>query len=188
MTTPGQTAARSRKKIPGLAYGAAGAIAAVAYGVTGAKLHFGPPLVMMGLGGVALAMCGLGLWRILDPLLRPDAASAEGPRAPSRLKDLDREKQLVLKAIREIELDYQMRKVAEADYKEMTHRYRARAMRLLREIDAGDDYRALIEQELKTRLAAIEAAGGHGCATCGTPNDTDAEFCKKCGAKLEARA
>ena len=52
----------------------------------------------------------------------------------------------MLKAIKEIELDYQMRKIAERDYREMVERYRARAMRLISELEAGDDYRALIER------------------------------------------
>ena len=55
----------------------------------------------------------------------------------------------MLKAIKEIELDYQMRKIAEGDYREMIERYRTRAMRLISEIDAGDNFRELIERELK---------------------------------------
>ena len=57
-----------------------------------------------------------------------------------------------MKAIKEIELDYQMRKIAERDYREMVERYRTRAMRLISEIEAGDDFRALIERELTMRL------------------------------------
>ena len=63
----------------------------------------------------------------------------------------------MLKAIKEIELDYQMRKIAERDYREMVERYRNRAMRLISEIEAGDDFRGLIENELKLRL---DLAGG----------------------------
>ena len=47
------------------------------------------------------------------------------------MRELEREKQLVLKAIKEIEFDYQMRKIAERDYREMVERYRNRAMRLI---------------------------------------------------------
>ena len=68
------------------------------------------------------------------------------------MRELEREKQLVLKAIKEIEFDYQMRKIAERDYREMVERYRNRAMRLISELDAGGDYRGLIEKELKLRL------------------------------------
>ena len=119
------------------------------------------------------------------------------------MRELEREKQLVLKAIKEIEFDYQMRKIAERDYREMVERYRNRAMRLISEIDAGGDFRGLIEKELKLRLdppvaepspatGAAAAASASApvvaarptCAACKTENDPDAKFCKSCGGKL----
>ena len=188
--------------------------AAVAYGVIFQKMRMGPPLVMLGLGGMTLALCGRALWWVIDPLTRPDEmATALPPRAPQRLRELDREKQLVLKAIKEIELDYQMRKIAQVDYRDMIERYRGRAMRLIAELEAGDNYRQLIERELKDRLRAIGSgmlpepepaaaavgpsmisvsasasasspAGGPSCPTCATVNDNDAQFCKSCGVRL----
>ena len=114
-------------------------------------MFLGPPLIMVGLGGMTLALWGGALAR---------DRSADAPRgrrwrggARAAARGLEREKQLVLKAIKEIELDYQMRKIAEGDYREMIERYRTRAMRLISEIDAGDNFRELIERELKDRLA-----------------------------------
>jgi hypothetical protein len=186
------TASASRRRFLGPLLALAGAAAGLAYGAMGVRLSFGPPLVVMGLGGMTLVLCGLALYRVIDPLLRTGPDRLEAPQAPARLRELERDKQAVLKAIREIELDYQMRKVAESDYKEMLQRYRTRAMRIIRELDAGDNYRVLIEEELKTRLAAMAAApaavSGPACPTCGNSNDTDAVFCKKCGAKLGASA
>jgi hypothetical protein len=164
---------------------AAGAGAAMLFGVFAARLTWGPPLVMVGLGGMTLILGGLALYRVLDPLLNPEASKPLAPQAPARLRELERDKQAVLKAIREIEMDYQMRKIAEPDYREMLQRYRGRAMRIIRELDAGDDYRALIEEELKTRLAAPVAAV---CKACNATNDSDASFCKKCGAAMAAPA
>jgi hypothetical protein len=200
---------RERRRIPSLILGLGGAVVAVAYASIAEKMRFGPPLVMVGLGGLTLVLSAVALWRVVDPLARAEGPSDEAPRAPQRIKELEREKQLVLKAIKEIELDFQMRKIAEPDYKEMIERYRARAMRLISEIEAGDNYRQLIERELKDRLAALEAreqgqapaalaaaaadavvapavvpARPATCAGCGTTNDEDAQFCKKCGAKL----
>jgi hypothetical protein len=151
---------------------------------------------MVALGGMTLALTAAALWRVIDPLMRPGGAAAAGPPESRRNRELDREKQLVLKAIKEVELDYQMRKIAERDYREMVERYRARALRLIGELEAGDDYRSLIERELAIRLklppaAAAKAAtpastpaGPPACGSCETVNDTDAQFCKKCGAKL----
>ncbi len=136
--------------------------AALVFGIVGAELRPSAPLLLVTLGGVALGISGITLYRVVEPLLRPAAAAARAAedRQSTRLRELERDKTLVLKAIREIEHDYQMRKISEADYKEMTHRYRTRALRVIRELDAGDDFRGLIEQELKTRLAAVAAISG----------------------------
>jgi zinc-ribbon domain len=161
------------------------AVAALLYGLFGADLRPGAALLILTLGGLGLALCGLALFRVLDPLFRPTAAAQRTEKAAesTRLRELEREKQLVLKAIREIEHDFQMRKISEADHREMTQRYRGRALRLINQIDAGDDFRTLIEQELKSRLGALEAARA-ACSACGTPNEPDARFCKKCGQGL----
>jgi hypothetical protein len=189
-----KTVSTSRRNLLAPLVAAAGAAAGLAYGIGVARLSFGPPLVVLGLGGMTLVLCGLALYRVVDPLLRTGPDRVEAPQAPARLRELERDKQAVLKAIREIELDYQMRKIAEPDYKEMLQRYRTRAMRIIRELDAGDNYRALIEEELKTRLSAMAAApvaktaAASACRDCGTSNDHDALFCKKCGAKLGGAA
>jgi ribosomal protein L40E len=191
--------ARARRRVPALVLGLGGAGVAIAYGLGAMHLRFGPPLVMMGLGGLTLVLSGIALWRMLDPLSRVEQPAAAAPRAPSRLRELEREKQLVLKAIKEVEVDYQMRKIAEPDYKDMVERYRTRALRLIGELEAGDNFRPLIERELRDRLALAETAtapdapaetpvaqaGDAGlCQSCGTQNDDDAQFCKKCGGKL----
>jgi len=210
-----QEGRRPRPGVPAWALGLAGGVAAGGYGATVESMRFGPPLVMMALGGMTLVLSAVALWRVIDPLSGGGVPAGAGTaQAPQRLRELDREKQLVLKAIKEIELDYQMRKIAEADYREMIERYRARAMRLISEIEAGDNYRELIERELKDRLAAAlardgalaaaaaaaapapvaaatpvaappaAAAGPPTCSSCHTTNDDDAQFCKKCGSKL----
>jgi hypothetical protein len=185
----------------------AGAVVAGAYGRLFLAMHFGPPLVMVALGGLTLILGAAALWRMIDPLTRGDRPAVTETRAPHRTRELEREKQAVLKAIKEIELDYQMRKISEVDYREMVERYRARALRVMGDLAVGDDYRALIERELKDRLAvrAAMAAGAvakdsqttaaadadvaprpsstNACA-CGAPNDADARYCKRCGQKL----
>jgi ribosomal protein L40E len=189
-----------RRRIPLLVFGAAGALLAGAFAVGVERLRIGPPLVMIALGGMTLGLTAAALRRVIDPLTRGETGGAGSTVAPARARELDREKQLVLKAIKEIELDYQMRKIAERDYREMIERYRARALRLMSEIEAGDDFTALIEKELQIRLAAAAAApppqpqpvaepaadGRRACAQCATANDPDAEFCKKCGQKLSS--
>ena len=207
-TDPASARAR-RRRVPIWAWGAAGAAVVLVYGLAIERMRFGPPLVMLALGGMTLAFAAAALWRVIDPLTRPTAPVNAEVTVHSRgfLRELEREKQLVLKAIKEIEFDYQMRKIAERDYREMVERYRNRAMRLISEIDAGGDFRGLIEKELKLRLdlpaadkpaaaiadtatsapgasAATPAAARPVCASCKTENDPDAKFCKSCGGKL----
>jgi len=185
---------RRRRRVPLFVYGVGGALLAAAFAYAVEKLRFGPPMALIMLGGMTLALTAAALWRVIDPLTRAEMGAARA-RAPARARELEREKQLVLKAIKEIELDYQMRKVAERDYREMIERYRNRAMRLISEIEAGDNFTALIEKELQIRLTvppeAITTAASttddrRACPSCATVNDQDAEFCKKCGQRLTA--
>src|SRR6185369_13737165 len=65
---------------------------------------------------------------------------------------LDREKTLVLRSIKELEFDKAMGKVSEKDFTEMSARLRARAARLMRQLDAGVGYREQIEREIERRI------------------------------------
>jgi ribosomal protein L40E len=107
---------------------------------------------------------------------------------------------LALRAIKELDFDHAMGKLSESDWKEMSSRLRARAARLIRQLDAGAGYREQIERDVAKRLAAadVQAAAAPApvpvehaetpdtriCAACSTANDPDARFCKSCGEKL----
>ena len=189
-----------RRRWPLWIWGAAGAAAVLIYAVAIERMRFGPPLVMLGLGGMTLAFTAGALWRMIDPLARlePPGTGVAAAHGRGFVREIEREKQLVLKAIKEIEFDYQMRKISERDYREMVERYRNRAMRLISELEAGGDFRSLIEKELKLRLElpasepppsmgaapAMPSGGRPACPACKTVNDPDAKFCKSCGGKL----
>jgi hypothetical protein len=143
----------------------------------------------------AAAYVGVTALRTVLPLagtVPDDAPETLGERSRATL---EREKTLVLRSIKELEFDRGMGKVSERDFSEMSARLRARAARLMRQLDAGSLYRDQIEKEVEKRLAK---AGGpdkarptsdrpvHECASCATGNDPDARFCKSCGARLEA--
>ena len=188
-----------------LAASSAGAV--MARGSTPANVVF----ICLAIGAAGAA--AFAFYRTLWPL-----ASAEESRPPEMVGGrtraaLEREKALVLKAIKELEFDRAMGKVSEADWQEMTGRLRTRALRLIRQLDEGSAaYRELIERELNARRQAAgmkvapEApplvpgpAGATApaaprpaaadlatrpCGRCGTANDQDARFCKRCGADL----
>ncbi|HEX8954477.1 MAG TPA: zinc ribbon domain-containing protein [Polyangia bacterium] len=116
-----------------------------------------------------------------------------------RRKELEREKQALLKALKELDFDHQMGKVSDKDFADISSTYRARAIRVMRQLDdAGRDYETMIAKEVAERAgrpAATAAANSAAatpdparCAKCSTKNDSDAEFCKKCGGKLVKEA
>jgi hypothetical protein len=150
-------------------------------------------IVLLSLTVIAAAFVGLAVYRSLAPLVSPEVIETPTMLGGRTRAALERDKALVLRSIKELEFDYAMKKVAQADFDEMAGRLRARAIRIMRQLDAAEGYRAVIEKELETRLAAIGATAPsveHGRATyecaCGTSNDADARFCKACGSRLDA--
>ena len=145
-------------------------------------------IIFLSLTIVAASFVGLAVYRSLAPLVSPESVHAPTLLGGRTRAGLEREKTLALRAIKELEFDYAMKKIAKADYEEMNARLRARAIRLMRQLDAGEGYRSEIEREVAKRLGAIPAAPvavANTCGSCGTVNDTDARFCKNCGNKFQ---
>lgn len=162
-------------------------------------------IILLSCAIFAAAYVGASALRTVLPLtgtLREDAPEAIGDRTRAAL---EREKMLVLRSIKELEFDRGMGKVSEKDFDEMSARLRARAARLMRQLDAGSLYREQIEKEIAKRLEKTSAASSNvgrtlpdapsapdkarstiACSACATTNDVDARFCKNCGARLEA--
>ncbi len=114
-----------------------------------------------------------------------------------RRKELEREKQSLLKALKELDFDHQMGKVSDKDFADIGATYRARAIRVMRQLDdAGRDYETMIAAEVGKRAkstvespqSTVATPDMDKCGKCGTRNDSDAEFCKKCGGKLVREA
>jgi hypothetical protein len=126
---------------------------------------------------------GLAVLRTVRPLVsnQEDRTVMIGSRTRAAL---EREKMLALRAIKELEFDNAMGKVADDDFKELTGKLRARAIRLMRQLDAGTSYREQIERDLATRLKATPTSRSRACPSCSTTNDPDAKFCKQCGTAL----
>jgi hypothetical protein len=131
------------------------------------------------------AFVGMATLRALRPLVSPedDRTAMIGQRTRAAL---EREKTLALRSIKELEFDRAMGRLSDADWQEMSTRLRARAARLMKQLDAGADYRQRVERDLAKRLGEKSAAASteRACASCATVNDSDSKFCKNCGAKL----
>ena len=163
-------------------------------------------IIVLSLTVLAASLVALATYRALVPLAKPEAIETPQLLGGRTRAALEREKTLVLRSLKDLEFDFAMKKLSQSDYDEMSVRLRARAVGLMRQLDAGTGYRTAIEEELGKRLgkrgmapapdapAAVaepddvrpDAPAASHCAACGQDNDVDARFCKHCGAKLTA--
>lgn len=161
-------------------------------------------LIFVCLAIFAAGLVGLATLSALRPLVTGETREPEMIGGQTRVA-LEREKNLLLRSIKELEFDRAMGKIAEGDYEDMMGRLRSRAVRLMQQLDnTTSGYRELIERELAKRLVNAGSVAPAGadmsgqtaeskeqtesgiCKSCGTANDDDARFCKSCGNKLLA--
>jgi hypothetical protein len=149
-------------------------------------------VLLMSLLMATTVLVGMAALRAIRPLVseHEDRSVVIGQRTRAAL---EQEKALALRTIKELEFDRAMGKMSEEDFREMSVRLRARAARLMKQLDAGTGYRSRIEQDLAKRLgeSASPAKAGpyegspvRACPKCSTENDGDARFCKNCGERL----
>src|SRR5260221_11079712 len=112
--------------------------------------------ITIGAAGAA-ALC---FYRILAPLVAPHTDLDRQPLSERMRVDLEREKALTLRSIKELEFDRAMGKVSPQDFDEMAGRLRARALGIMKQLDAGSTAsRDLIEKELAARMGKTLPAG-----------------------------
>jgi len=153
-------------------------------------------IIILSLIIIAASFVGLGAYRMLGPLAAASVVGAPTVAGGRTRAALEREKTLVLRAIKELEFDYAMKKMSQPDFEEMSGRLRRRAIGLIQQLDANSGYREQIEKELAALVttpvpAPTPGSAPHapsprtlGCPACGTANDIDARFCKQCGTSL----
>ena len=155
-------------------------------------------LILISLTIGAAGFAALSVYRMVAPLVAPQSDLDRQPISERMRLDLEREKALTLRSIKELEFDRAMGKVSPQDFEAMAARLRARALGIMRQLALENDgsraYRALIEKELAQRVGKADLPpkedlppkGGSYVCACGTRNDADARFCKRCGQKLAA--
>jgi hypothetical protein len=168
--------------------------------ITVLLMHGQPPeRLLLAVATVAAAgYAGHSLYRTLNPLVSEGIGEDATMVAGRTRAALERDKMLTLRAIKELEFDRAMGKIAEGDFDVMRDRLRARALRLITQLDGAAAYREMIERDLASRLpaerplpsaeAGVPAGARPACADCGTTNELDARFCKNCGRALQVTA
>jgi hypothetical protein len=145
-------------------------------------------IVLLSASIFAAAFVGLTALRTFLPLTGTLPDDRPGMLGGRTRAGLERDKSIVLRAIKELEFDRGMGKVSDKDFAEMSARLRARAARIMRQLDAGSLYREQIEKEVERRLAATapQKPAPAVCPACSITNERDARFCKNCGERLGA--
>jgi hypothetical protein len=169
------------------------------------------PLFFVIAAGLCLAFVLFSLWQSLRGLmLLRDTSVGTSARRDLQRERLLHEKQELLTAIRDVRLEHDLGKVSDADLARLEQDYRSRAREVLRELEAQlaphrPRAQLLLEQALgkpvpanaPSAVAASAAASPQAasdsigaspgvCAQCGLANDSDAVFCKKCGARVHS--
>ncbi len=154
-------------------------------------------LVMLSVTIFAAGVSALAVFRMLLPLVGHERLFQRDTVGHRTRVLIEREKQLVLRSIKELEFDRAMGKVSVEDFDEQVKRLRARAVGLMRQLD--EQHVApieRIEQELRERLARDaqserkkpkeprQMRASVACVLCGVGNEEDARFCKACGTRL----
>ncbi|MEO6224090.1 MAG: zinc ribbon domain-containing protein [Vicinamibacterales bacterium] len=112
-----------------------------------------------------------GLW---------SGAGDEEPLGIRHRAVLLQEKALVLRAIKDLEFDYGMKKVGQADYDGMLGRLKARALLIMQQLERVPVVPMASAPQAKKHSRPSATA----CVRCGTRNEPDAKFCKQCGDRL----
>lgn len=133
-------------------------------------------LLLLSAAVVAAGFVGLALSRAVAGFFNAGAEPA--PVAGRSRDELERQKVLVLRSIKELEFDKAMGKVSEADFTAIMSRLRTRALTAMQDLER-------IPAAAPVAAAPPPAVvAGNFCTQCGTANDVDARFCKSCGTKL----
>ncbi len=118
-------------------------------------------------------------------------------RPISRRDALERERESIVREIRELDFDYRTGKISAEDYKQLREARLARGALILRELaaleqDPLSDLAQAIEAQV-ARLRTVSASDGKSqtapgaCPQCGQPVRPGDRFCPQCGAQLHPR-
>lgn len=144
-------------------------------------------VVILSLTVIAASFVGLAAYRTIGPLVTHVLATAPVVAGGRTRAALEREKTLVLRSIKELEFDFAMGKISQADFDDMGGRLRQRAVGLMQQLDHTAGYRERIAEQVAAAVAATQpTVAVKACPSCATPFDEDARFCKRCGTALKS--
>ena len=155
---------------------------------------------------IGLVVAILAVLLVLDPILRPPAASVRPSVSDEEAEDpRETRKELALAALKEIEFDRATGKLSETDYQAMLTRYTKEAVEALREAGGNGHGAPAPAAEAAPAGSGARAAAGAGagddaverliaearqaskgkryCTNCGAVLEGSGRFCVECGAR-----
>jgi rubrerythrin len=136
--------------------------------------------------GVAI---GLAIFVVYPMLSEGGEEGATLPVDVTPAADLKRRRMVVYENLRDLEFEYQAKKIASTDYQSLRESYKAEAARLMvasRELEHGTAEERFIEREVAARRALLKhkVVQAYLCKQCGFENPVPVKFCGECGAPL----
>ncbi len=132
-------------------------------------------LLLLSAAALASGYTAYALHQALVGLLSKNRPPVIGAR---QREVLEQDKGTVLRAIKDLEFDYGMKKVSEADYEDMLGRLKQRALLIMEQLDQ------IPPDAPKVHEPAAASTRTVTCSRCRTSNEGDAKFCKQCGERL----
>jgi hypothetical protein len=124
---------------------------------------------------------------VLMPLFRQSRESlAPDLSGETELERLQDRKSIIYKSIKDLEFEYNMGRLSDADFKQLVAGYKKDAAIILQEMEKlgfTDKLDALIEKEIATRKKSLEQ-GSTQCPACGAKTTPGKKFCADCGHKF----
>ncbi|HEX4450711.1 MAG TPA: hypothetical protein VH143_07565 [Kofleriaceae bacterium] len=127
------------------------------------KFHITAPVVIVCLGYLCVVALVLNLWRTGAAAVAPDEVNDDWGRPIGQVGELEKEKRTLLKAIREAEFDFAMRKLSKRDAEGLIAQYRARAIEVIKQIDHKDgDAKLTVREQIDREVKARRELGKRG--------------------------
>lgn len=97
------------------------------------------------------------------------------------IAELETRKSGLIREIKDIELDYQMDKIDDGDFEDLTNSYRSQAMAVMEELDTIKEVSVKKEYPVSPEYSVPEDKQSGFCTDCGNPLFSNASFCGVCG-------
>jgi hypothetical protein len=180
--------------------------------VVGGVLQGAPAVVLVLAGGALVAVIAI-FWSSVRTLVGETGLSGADAYALGAPRAEEEQKRAVLRALKDLEFERSVGKISDEDYETLVAKYRAEGKRLIRVLDEeagprrktveGLVHQRLVKEGLAESAPEPEPAptakpqrtkknkpqskdARTPCTECGTRNEPDAVFCKKCGARQNA--